>query len=103
MAGSRRTANAVHPGVIHTNLSRHLPAAMDALFGFFGKLALKTVPQGAATQTYVAVHPGAARESGAYFSSCNVATPRPDANDPALAARLWEVTEGIVARLPGAR
>jgi WW domain-containing oxidoreductase len=103
LAGSRRTANAVHPGVIHTNLSRHLPAAMDALFGFFGKLALKTVPQGAATQTYVAVHPGAARESGAYFSSCNVATPRPDANDPALAARLWEVTEGIVARLPGAR
>jgi NAD(P)-dependent dehydrogenase (short-subunit alcohol dehydrogenase family) len=103
LAGSGRTANALHPGVIHTNLTRHLPAFADALYGFLGKVVLKTIPQGAATQTYVAVHPGAARESGAYFADCNVATPRPDATDPALAARLWEVTEGIVARLPGAR
>jgi hypothetical protein len=30
-----------------------------------------------------------------------VATCRDDANDPALAKRLWAVTEAIVAGLPG--
>jgi WW domain-containing oxidoreductase len=101
LAGSRRTANAVHPGVIRTNLFRHMPALANLAFGLVGSLFLKTVAQGAATEVYVAVHPGVAGVSGAYFADCNVARARPDADDPALARRLWEVTESIVARLPG--
>ena len=65
-----------------------------------GPLVLKSVPQGAATEVYVAVHPAVATTSGAYFADCNVARPRPDADDPALAAKLWEVSEKIVAGLP---
>ena len=98
-AGTKKTANAVHPGVIHTNLSRHMNPVARAVFGAVGPLALKTVPQGAATEVYVAVHPGAAAVNGAYFADCNVAPCRPDANDPALAARLWETSEKIVAAL----
>jgi WW domain-containing oxidoreductase len=101
LAGSRRTANAVHPGVIHTNLTRHVTKASALFFAIAEPLALKTIAQGAATQTWAAVHPAAARLSGAYLADCNVARPRRDADDPALAARLWEVTERIVARLPG--
>jgi WW domain-containing oxidoreductase len=97
-AGTRRTANAVHPGVIRTNLGRHMPTFANALFGMVGPLLLKTVPQGAATEVFVAVHPAAAATSGAYFADCSVATPRADADDPALAKRLWEVSESIVAR-----
>jgi WW domain-containing oxidoreductase len=41
----------------------------------------------------------AATVSGAYFANCNVAVPRSDANDPALAAKLWEVSGRIVAEL----
>lgn len=100
-AGTRRTANAVHPGVIRTNLGRHMPGVASFLFGLAGPLVLKTVPQGAATEVYVAVHPDVATTSGAYFADCNVATPRADADDPALARKLWEASEAIVARLPG--
>jgi WW domain-containing oxidoreductase len=99
-AGSRRTANAVHPGVIRTNLGRHMPGVASFLFGLVGPLVLKSVPQGAATEVFVAVHPSVATTSGAYFADCNVAQPRPDADDAALARRLWEVTEALVARLP---
>jgi NAD(P)-dependent dehydrogenase (short-subunit alcohol dehydrogenase family) len=100
LAGTRRTSNAVHPGVIETELGRHMSPVARFAFGLAGPLALKSVAQGAATQVYAAVHPAVATISGAYFADCNVARPRPDAEDPALARRLWEVTEEIVARLP---
>jgi NAD(P)-dependent dehydrogenase (short-subunit alcohol dehydrogenase family) len=98
-AGSRKTANAVHPGVIKTNLSRHMHPVANFVFGLAGPLALKTVQQGAATQCYVAVHPAVAGVSGEYFADCNVARPRRDASDPELARKLWQVSEEIVARV----
>lgn len=94
-----RTANSVHPGVIATPLTRSLPASSRLAMRVLEPLALKTPAQGAATQCYVAVHPGAAGVTGAYFRDCNVAEPRPAARDAAQAARLWEETERIVARL----
>jgi len=98
--GTRRTANAVHPGVIRTALGRHMPSLGNLALGLAGPLLLKSVAQGAATEVYVAVHPGAAAISGSYFADCNVAVPRKDADDPALAARLWAASEEIVAGLP---
>lgn len=99
LEGSKRTANALHPGVIHTNLGRHMGPVLNALSSVLGALAMKTVPQGAATQVYVATHPSLAGVSGKYFADCNVATPRADAEDAALAKRLWDVTERIIAGL----
>jgi NAD(P)-dependent dehydrogenase (short-subunit alcohol dehydrogenase family) len=99
-AGTRRTANSLHPGVIQTKLFRHQNAFMAFIFGLFGPLALKSVPQGAATEVYVATSPTLADVSGQYFADCNLATPRPDTLDEALARRLWEVSEKIVAELP---
>jgi WW domain-containing oxidoreductase len=98
-AGSERTANAVHPGVIRTKLQRHMNPLMGAVFGTFGPLALKNVAEGAATQVYVATRPELAGVSGEYFANCNVAEPRSDANDPMLAQKLWEVSEQIVGDL----
>lgn len=97
--GTARTANAVHPGVIKTNLGRNMNPLMYGVFGLVGPLVLKSVPQGAATQVYVATHPSLATVSGKYFADCNVATPRADAEDPALARKLWEVSETLVAGL----
>jgi len=98
-AGTRRTANAVHPGVIRTNLGRHMNPVAMAVFGLAGPLVLKSIPEGAATQCYVAVHPDAGAINQKYLADSNVARPRADAEDAALARKLWEVTEGIVARL----
>lgn len=100
--GTMKTANAVHPGVINTNLGRHLgiPAWADKFgYGIANALFLKSVGQGAATECYVAVNPGTARISGQYFADSNVKKPRADAEDPALARRLWEISEEIVAKL----
>ncbi len=99
-AGSRRTANAVHPGVIVTNLQRHMSPVLAAGMSLFGPLALKSIPQGAATQVYAATSPQLASVSGQYLTHCNIAEPRADANDPVLAQKLWDVSEQIVARLP---
>ena len=98
--GTKKTANAVHPGVISTNLGRHMNGVMRFFFGLFGPLALKTVPQGAATEVFVATHPSVASTTGQYFADCNVTKARADAEDPALAKKLWEVSEKIVAELP---
>ncbi len=100
LEGTKKTVNAVHPGVIQTNLSRHMNPVAQFFFGFGEHLVLKNVGQGAATQCYVAVHPGAATVSGRYFADCNVAEPRKEGSDAATAKKLWEASEEIVARLP---
>jgi NAD(P)-dependent dehydrogenase (short-subunit alcohol dehydrogenase family) len=98
MAGTQQTANAVHPGVIRTNLIRHNPI-LNIAAAVFSPLVLKTVAQGAATQVYVTTNPGLANVSGEYFADCNVATPRADARSATVAKQLWEVSKKIVAGL----
>jgi WW domain-containing oxidoreductase len=63
-------------------------------------IALKTIPEGAATQCFVAVSLKAEGVSGEYFSHCQILKPRADARDDGLADRLWAKTEEIVASLP---
>ena len=88
--GTARTANALHPGVIFdTNLQRSMNVPriiLDAAAGMANLLVLKTIPQGAATQCYVATNPALAAVSGQYFADCNIAKPRADADDPSLAS-----------------
>lgn len=92
-----QTANSVHPGVIQTNLGRHMGRVVTAVFYWVGSLFLKTTPQGAATQCHVATHPDAASKSGEYWADCNVATPSPLAQDDGLAEKLWARSEEIAA------
>jgi len=94
----RRTANALHPGVIQTKLGRHLDD-YDGLLDGIGRDKLKTVGQGAATSVYLAVHPDVADKTGLYFDSCKVKEPSKQALDADLADRLWAETEKIVASL----
>jgi len=94
-AGTQRTANAVHPGVIETNLGRHVPDR-EAMYAKL-KPRMKTVGQGAATQCYAAVRPELAGVSGVYFSDCRLGKMLPIASDDALAEALWERSEAIAA------
>jgi WW domain-containing oxidoreductase len=102
LEGTGKTANSLHPGVIATNLGRHMPAIGRIALDLLSPLALKSHAQGAATQCYVAVHPAAASARGEYFADCNVARPTRNARDAAMAARLWQESERIAASLPGA-
>ncbi len=69
------------------------------VFGAVKPLFLKTVPQGAATQCYLATRPGLEAASGQYFADCNPARTSAYGADDALAARLWRVSEEIVPGL----
>lgn len=94
-AGTARTANAVHPGVVRTDLQRHMPVAVAAAMSALAPIFLKTIEQGAATQVYVMTRPELANANGQYFADCNIARPRPDTDNARLAEQLWDVSERI--------
>jgi WW domain-containing oxidoreductase len=99
LRGTRTTANAVHPGLIVTNIIRYIPKWQQLLAPMIGPLLrsrIKTTPQGAATTCYVAAHPDTAQASGRYFADCAVAVPEEMMEDDALAARLWSESESLV-------
>ncbi len=97
--GSTVTANAVHPGVIISGLQRSMPAIQRLGMAIAAPIALKSLAEGAATQVYVATHPALEGVSGEYFADCNIARPSARGRDAALADRLWQESERIVAQL----
>ncbi len=97
--GTEKTANAVHPGVIATNLARHMSPLVRMVMPLASAIAMKSVGQGAATQCYVATHPDAARVNGEYFADCNVAPTSSQGRDLALAEKLWVRTQEILEGL----
>ena len=98
-AGTKKTAYAVHPGVVDTNLSRSLGPVLSRVLGAMGPLFLKSVGEGAATEVFAAVSPKAVPLAGHYLADANVKKPRADAEDAALATRLWANSEKIVHAL----
>ena len=93
LAGTNATSNSLHPGVIPTNLSRHLP---DRDYDMSNPM-FKTIPEGTATQCYVATSPDLAGVTGYYYDDCNPVVPNQHMQDDAAAARLWSVSEELVA------
>ncbi|KAL6602898.1 hypothetical protein ACP70R_043259 [Stipagrostis hirtigluma subsp. patula] len=94
--GVNISANAVHPGVVKTKISRDMPIA-DAFMNSVGRIFGKSIEQGAAATCYVAMHPQLKGISGKYFSNCNVAKPSSQASDVELAKKLWHFSLQIVS------
>lgn len=87
------TANSLHPGgLIGTEISR---SSLAAKFVFLlARPFAKTLSQGAATTVYCAVAPELEGVGGRYFENCREKNASAEAQDPAVAKRLWELTEG---------
>ena len=98
-AGTAKTANSLHPGVIHTNLTRSMNPLARVGLSIGAPLVLKSIPEGAATQCYLAVHPDVAGVSGKYFADCNESRTSAHGRDEAMAEKLWDVSEKIVAEV----
>ncbi|XP_066339782.1 short-chain dehydrogenase TIC 32, chloroplastic-like isoform X3 [Miscanthus floridulus] len=94
--GVNISANAVHPGVITTNLFRNR-TIVSALLNSIGRIICRTVEQGAATTCYVAMHPQVKGISGKYFTNCDIANPSSQASDAELAKKLWKFSFKIVS------
>ncbi|XP_009374671.2 short-chain dehydrogenase TIC 32 B, chloroplastic [Pyrus x bretschneideri] len=89
------TVNSVHPGLIMTPLMRHNPLLMKA-FKMFTFCMWKNVPQGAATTSYVALHPKLKGVTGKYYADCNETEPSKDAGDENLAKKLWDCSNKLI-------
>ena len=103
------TANAVHPGVIITELGRYLqPADLEAIFSRTGRTrpAPKSVAQGAATTVWAATATELEGRGGLYLEDCQIAAPASAENpstgvaahaqDAAAAQQLWELSERLL-------
>lgn len=95
---SNVTANALYPGVIHTNLFRQQPWFLKLGFRLGGWAFLKSVEEGAATQCYVATHPSLADVSGQFFADCNPIVPEgPHVSNLELTGKLWDTSLALTA------
>ncbi len=108
LAGEGVRSNAVHPGMIMTDLARHMGegdmeelgarAAKRAEEGSGGGLPrFKSIEQGAATSVFAAVSPSLDGVGGRYLDDADFGDPAPYAVDPEAAERLWSLSETMVA------
>jgi NAD(P)-dependent dehydrogenase (short-subunit alcohol dehydrogenase family) len=99
LEGSGVTSNAVHPGLVKTNIARTAPWVVRKAFDLFGPVIAKTPAQGAATQVYVATSPALERVNGAYFEDCNPVqiSGAHHMTDVAMARRLWDTAAAMTA------
>jgi WW domain-containing oxidoreductase len=97
--GARGIAsNSLHPGATRgTGLNRNLKAPMKfALWAAQG--FMKSPARAAATSVLLAASPQLGGITGEYWSNCRIVRGNPLLEDAALARRLWEVSEQIIAR-----
>ena len=104
-------ANAVHPGVILTDLGRHMTDAdREALLSNrpanSPPMVFKEIPQGAATSVWMATSPDLSDTGGQYALDCHLVDPKNNdagtggwaawAQGSENAARLWAATEEML-------
>ena len=97
-------AFAVHPGMIMTDLGRHLTSEDIAALQTMAKSGpggglppFKSIPEGAATTVWAATAPELAERGGTYLADCAISSEHaPCALDPAAAKRLWTLSEQLV-------
>ncbi|XP_068222987.1 retinol dehydrogenase 13-like [Palaemon carinicauda] len=97
LAGSGITCNAVHPGLVLTEIGRHMSIDKSWMASLVLKpllwLFLKTPRQGAQTTIYAALCSDLDGVSGKYFSNQVEANVAEAALDKEAAQRLWAVSE----------
>ncbi|XP_037043902.1 retinol dehydrogenase 12-like isoform X1 [Bradysia coprophila] len=94
LEGTGVTVNAVHPGIVRTNLGRYLSYSfvrkvLRPATSFF----FKTPKSGAQTTLAVALDPELEKVTGKYFSDCKIKKEAAAARDDNLAEWLWKTSD----------
>jgi NAD(P)-dependent dehydrogenase (short-subunit alcohol dehydrogenase family) len=98
LRGTRITTNALHPGVINTEIDRNMSRFKQTGFAVWAALGgTKSVQEGAATSCYVATSPLLGSTSGQFFEDCNAVTIAGDNHltNAAMAEELWRVSSEL--------
>jgi len=110
LAGTGITANAVHPGVIRTEVFRDVQPEEEQMVTGWSETngsPIKSIAQGASTQVWAAIAPELKDVTGTYLEDTRIARHIPsdvlsavgvieEALDPVAADRLWAISEEIV-------
>ena len=94
LAGSGVTANALHPGLVRTNIARNNGIRGRLVNYFIGARGMPAA-QGAETLTYLAASPEVEGVTGQFFVDCRAVPSAPLSYDRELAAGLWELSERL--------
>jgi len=98
LAGTRVTANALHPGFVATGFARNNGGIINFGMGLTHLFA-RTPKKGAETSIYLASSPEVESVSGKYFTDCKAVESDPVSYDKAAQEKLWEASlEMIVSR-----
>lgn len=98
LEGTGVTATTLHPGVVRTSFGAEDPAPFWRLLAPLVVPFMKTPARGAATSVHLASSPEVEGVTGTYFANSKPKTSNKLSYDTAAAARLWQVSEQLVAR-----
>ncbi|XP_036928586.1 dehydrogenase/reductase SDR family member 13-like [Acanthopagrus latus] len=93
LKGTNVTCYSVHPGVVRTQLSRHVSLWQKVFIEPIAQLLFLDPQDGAQTTLHCCLQQGIEPLSGRYFSCCAVQEVGARARDDTVARKLWEVSE----------
>ncbi|KAM3870806.1 retinol dehydrogenase 14-like [Diretmus argenteus] len=98
LEGSGVAVNALTPGIVRTNLGRHvpLPALAKPLFSLVSWGLFKSPEEGARTSVYLACSPDVEGVQGKCFADCQPQVLLGKATDQEVASKLWDISEIMV-------
>ncbi|XP_061651327.1 retinol dehydrogenase 14-like [Phyllopteryx taeniolatus] len=101
LEGSGVTVNALSPGIVRTNLGRHVhvPVVAKPLFNLLSWGLFKSPEQGAQTSLYLACSPDVQDVQGKFFSDCQPQVLLDKATNCEVASKLWDISEVLVGIL----
>jgi NAD(P)-dependent dehydrogenase (short-subunit alcohol dehydrogenase family) len=98
LEGTGVTVNAVHPGLVRTNLMRQAPAPLR----WATRLVSTTPARAAAAIAPLALAPEFASRTGRFFRAGREIEPPPYTVDPEMGRRLWEACTSLTQHNEGA-
>lgn len=92
------TVNALTPGIVRTNLGRHVhvPLLAKPLLSLASWALLRSPEEGARTSVYLACSPDVEGVQGKCFADCQEQKLLPKAMDKDVARKLWDISEVMV-------
>ena len=99
--GSKVTVNAVHPGIVRTDIPRNMSPLMRSLNLMFSPILTvlqKTPNQGCFCTVHAAIQSDWDGVGGKYIANCEASPCNPAALDAEAAQRLWDLSELLSAQ-----